>query len=198
MQRINCQKTCPELRRRICVLGMVLAWLFALTACGNTGAGQTSSSQPTPTSLPTPIIPEKPTYTVQSGTVVRTLEFTGRASPLLEQELFFRADGFVGDVLVEREGWVQAGDVLAELEISGLEFQLAQQQLALQAAESNLADSLYLEQIALEQAQIALQQAWLENSNVAILSAEINLAQAQGAVADAQEAYQQTWDPARD
>ena len=148
--------------------------------------------------MPTPIVPEKPTYTVQSGTVVRTLEFTGRASPLLEQELFFKADGFVGEVLVERNAWVQAGDVLAELEISGLEFQLAQQRLALQAAEQNLSDSLYLEQIALEQAQIALQEAQLGNSNVANLSAEINLAQAQNAVADAQAAYQQSWDPARD
>ena len=195
MQRIN--------YRKICILGIMLAWLFTLAACGSAGIGQTSgrrqdgARQPTPTPLPTPIIPEKPIYTVQSGTVVRRLEFTGRASPLLEQELFFRADGFVGDVLVERGDWVQAGDVLAELEISGLEFQLAQQQLALQTAESslaqselNLADSLYLEQVALEKAQINLQQVQLGDSNVAILSAEINLAQAQDAVADAQEAYE--------
>jgi len=194
MQQINHRKRAIQ---KICVLGMMLAWLFSMTACGNTGAGQTSGILPTPTLLPTPIIPEKPTYTIQLGTVVRSLEFTARASPLLEQELFFRADGFVGDLLVERGDWVQAGDVLAELEISGLEFQLAQQQLGLQTAESNLAqaeqnlaDSLYLEQVTLEQAQIGLQQALLGDSNVAILSAEINLAQAQDAVADAQEAYE--------
>jgi len=182
----------------------MLAWLFAVTACGSAGAGQTSSNQATPTPLPTPIIPEKPIYTVQSGTVVRRLEFTGRASPLLEQELFFRADGFVSDVLVERGDWVQAGDVLAELEISGLEFQLAQQQLALQTAGANLAqaeldlaDSLYLQQVALEKAQINLQQAQLGDSNVAILSAEINLAQAQKAVADTQESYELTLAGAR-
>ena len=90
----------------------MLAWLFVMTACSNAGAGQASSSQPTPTPLPTPIIPEKPIYTVQSGTVVRTLEFTGRASPLLEQELFFRADGFVSDVLVQIDPATGAGTVL--------------------------------------------------------------------------------------
>jgi multidrug efflux pump subunit AcrA (membrane-fusion protein) len=202
MQQINDHKRAMQ---KTCVVGVMVLWLLALAACGNTGTGQTSSDQPTPTPLPTPIIPEKPTYTVQSGTVVRTLEFIGRASPFLEQELFFRADGFVGEVFVERGDWVQAGDVLAELEISNLETQLVQQQLSLRTsqlnlaqAEQDLADNLYLEQISLEKAQIKLQQTLLGDSNVAILSAEINLAQAQNALADAQEAYYQAWDPARD
>jgi HlyD family secretion protein len=202
MQRINHHKRAIQ---KTCVLGVMILWLLALTACGNTGTGGASGSQPTPTPLPTPIIPEKPTYTVQSGTVVRTLEFIGRASPLLEQELFFRTDGLVGDVFVERGDWVEAGDALAELEISSLETQLVQKQLALETAELNLAkaeqslaDSLFLEQVSLEKAKIKLEQARTGSSNVAILSAEIKLKQAQNAVAAAQDAYYQAWDPARD
>ena len=188
---------------RFCAVGITLTCLLVMTACGNAGTGQGSgrrqdgARQPTPTPLPTPVVPEKPTYVVRSGTVVRTLEFTGRASPLLEQELFFRADGFVGEVLVERGDWVQAGDVLAELEIGNLENQLAQQQLSqsmsqlnLSQAEQNLADSLYLQKVELQKARIQSQQAQLGDNNVAVLNAQINLAQAQKAVADAQEAYE--------
>jgi multidrug efflux pump subunit AcrA (membrane-fusion protein) len=197
MKRINL--------RKIFVVGMLLLWVFAITACGNVGIGQASNIPPTPTLLPTPIIPEKPTYTVQLGTVVRTLEFTGRASPTLEQELFFRADGFVGDVLVERNAWVQAGDVLAELEIGSLEFQLAQQQLALQTAESNLAqaeqdraDNLVDAQIALEQLTIQMERAQSEDINAPVTIAQIGLDQAILDLEDAQAHYRDVMDGARD
>jgi multidrug efflux pump subunit AcrA (membrane-fusion protein) len=184
---------------------MVLSWLFAMTACGNVGIGPVSDVSPTPTLLPTPIIPEKPTYTVQLGTVVRTLEFTGRASPTLEQELFFRTDGFVGDVLVERNAWVQAGDVLAELEIGGLAFQLAQQQLALQTAESNLAqaeqnltDSIIDAQIARDSIHIQLRQAQSEEVDASVTIAQIGLDQAILELQDAQNYYRDVMDGARD
>ena len=75
----------------------------------------------TPTPLPTPVVLEKPTYTVELGTVVETLEFTGRASPVQEQELFFETGGNVSAVNVARGDWVKAGDVLAELEVDDLE-----------------------------------------------------------------------------
>jgi len=117
----------------ICVLGMLSLLLALLTACGSTGSqGAAGADAATPTPVPTPIIPEKPLYTVQVGTVVQTLEFTGRASPVKEQELFFETGGNVGDVFVARGDWVEAGDVLAELDIADLEKQLEQKQISLQ------------------------------------------------------------------
>jgi multidrug efflux pump subunit AcrA (membrane-fusion protein) len=132
----------------ICLLG-VLSLLFLLVAgCGSTDSQGSSASEATPTPLPTPIVPEKPVYTVQVGTVVQTLEFTGRASPVLEQELYFETGGNVGDVFVARGDWVEAGDVLAELDIADLEKQLSQKQISL--------ETLQLKQ---EQAQIEASEA---------------------------------------
>lgn len=133
----------------IWILGLVGLVLVLLTGCGTTGSsGVAADSQATPTPLPTPIIPEKPMYTVEVGTIVQTLEFTGRASPVLEQELFFETGGSVGDVFVARGDWVQPGDVLAELDIADLQKQLSQKMISLQTT-----------QLKQEQAQIEATQA---------------------------------------
>jgi len=56
-----------------------LALLLALvTACGSSGSPG-AAGDATPTPLPTPVVLEKPTYTVELGTRGETLEFTGRA-----------------------------------------------------------------------------------------------------------------------
>ena len=120
-------------KKRVLGLFSIASLLLAVLAgCGSTGSQSASANEATPTPLPTPIVPEKPIYTVQTGTVVQTLEFTGRASPVLEQELFFETSGNVGDVSVARGDWVQAGDVLAELDIDDLQKQLAQKQVNLE------------------------------------------------------------------
>jgi multidrug efflux pump subunit AcrA (membrane-fusion protein) len=129
--------------RTVCILGLMSLLLALSTACGSTGSQGLSADEATPTPLPTPIIPEKPMYTVEVGTVVQTLEFTGRASPVLEQELFFETNGNVSEVFVARGDWVQAGDVLAELDIDDLQKQLSQKMISLETA-----------QLKLEQAQI--------------------------------------------
>jgi multidrug efflux pump subunit AcrA (membrane-fusion protein) len=85
---------------------------------------------------------------VEVGTVVQTLEFTGRASPVLQQELFFETGGNVGEVFVAAGDWVQAGQVLAELDIDDLQQQLSQRFLSLETAE-----------IKFEQAQIEAREA---------------------------------------
>ena len=128
-----------KLTRRIVQKGNIIHFLLlgialSLIACASDGQNS-SSSGATPTPLPTPVVPEKPTYLVEQGQVVKTLEFIGRVSPVLEQELFFKTDGFVADVYFSRGDQVQTGDLLAELEIGDLQNQLAQQQLALQTAE---------------------------------------------------------------
>jgi HlyD family secretion protein len=156
MSRINSHR---GNMRTICILGLISLLLAFLTACGLTGS-QAGSAEATPTPLPTPIVPEKPMYTVQVGTVVQTLEFTGRASPVLEQELFFETNGNVSEVFVARGDWVQAGDVLAELNIDDLQTQLSQKMVSLEMAE-----------LKMEQAQI--------EATEAITTALMNLDEAQ-------------------
>jgi multidrug efflux pump subunit AcrA (membrane-fusion protein) len=119
----------------ICLLSVLSLLLVLVTGCGSTDSERASANEATPTPLPTPIIPEKPVYTVEVGTVVQTLEFTGRASPVLEQELFFETGGSVGDLFFARGDWVQAGDVVAELDIADLQKQLTQKQISLQTTQ---------------------------------------------------------------
>ncbi len=174
------------------LLGSLL-FLVLLTACGSRGA------QPTPTPFPTPVVPEKPTYTVERGSVVKTLEFRGRVSPVTEQELFFETDGYVRDVHIALGDLVKEGDRLAELEISDLENQLAQAEVALQTAELRLrqaeqenADALAEARIALDKSQLQLAQTQAKDVNADVTIAEVNLSQALQAVADAEREYQES------
>ncbi len=71
----------------ILVLLMVLS-----SAC----SAKSTEQQATPTPIPTPVIPTKPTYKVQLGTVDQKVKFTGRIVPVVEQELFFGVGGPCG------------------------------------------------------------------------------------------------------
>lgn len=176
--------------------------ILLLTACSQ----GTQAEAPTPTPLPTPVAVEKPTYTVQRGTVARALEVTGRVAPVAEQRLFFRSDGFVREVFVARDEEVQAGRPLAELEIGSLEEEMAQALLARQTAETNLAgaeqqnqDALAEAQIRLETARLQLQRAQSQSVSAAVTSAQVALTQAEEALAYAEteyaEALDRPWEP---
>jgi HlyD family secretion protein len=187
--------------QKIWVIGPVIL-LVLLAACGQSSQGGTA---PTPTPFPTPVAVEKPTYTVQRGTVVRTLEFTGRVSPVRERELFFKRSGHVSTIYVARGDQVSAGDLLAELELGDLENQIAQAQVALQTAETTLAnaeldnaDALADSRIALESARIRLEQAQNKDIDAAVNVAYLRLTEAQRNMDDVQAAYDQAWDSARD
>jgi HlyD family secretion protein len=168
-----------------------LALLLALvTACGSSGSPG-AAGDATPTPLPTPVVLEKPTYTVELGTVVETLEFTGRASPVQQQELFFETGGNVSTVNVARGDWVKAGDVLAELEVDDLQKQLAQKkisletsQLKLEQAQIDAVEAITTSLTKLEEAKANLKTAKLTSTNdlasarAAVASAETGLANA--------------------
>jgi multidrug efflux pump subunit AcrA (membrane-fusion protein) len=177
----------------ICVYLCPLIILVLLTACGGGGP------LPTPTFLPTPVVPPKPTYTVQRGTVVKTLEFRGRVSPVTEQELFFETDGYVRAVHVAQGDIVEAGDLLAELEVGDLENQLAQAEVSLQTAELRLgqaeqenADALVEARITLEKAKLVLAQTEAQDVTADVTIAHVSLTQAQQAVTDAEREYQES------
>lgn len=192
-----------QFRDRFLIWLMVVSAL-SLTACSLDDPSAASSGA-TPTPLPTPIVPEKPLYTVEQGTVVNTLEFTGRVSPVLEEELFFKSDGFVAEVYVDRGDQVSEGDLLAELEIGDLQNRLAQQQLALQTAELTLeqaeetaSDQLLEAQINLDKLTLQLAQEQTNPGSGRTTAAAVGLEAAQRELADAQEAYDTAWEPARD
>ena len=187
-RRLRCSR---RIMQTTCLLGALSLLLALLAGCGSVGSGSarpkgtSPDNEATPTPLPTPVIPEKPVYTVQTGTVVQTLEFTGRASPVLEHELFFETKGNVGDVFVARGDWVQPGDVLAELDIDDLEKQLAQKYVSQQTT-----------QLKIEQAQVEAREAItttlrkVEEAQVDLASAKTtaanDLAAAQASVASAE------------
>lgn len=109
------------------------------TTLENPFAGQ--AEEPTPTPIPTAIVPLKPTYEVKTGEILRQTAFSGRVSPVEVYELFFRSGGRVRQIYVTRNEMVQAGDVIADLEIDDLERQVVSAQLNLDRAQSRLAEA---------------------------------------------------------
>ena len=86
-----------------------------------------------------------------------------------KQELYFKTNGYVKRVLVERDDQVQAGDLLVELEIDDLLKQMAQAEVTLNSAQLRLDEAEKSLERQIAQAQWALQ------------VAQVNLAEAQKA-----------------
>lgn len=130
-------------------------WIaFWLAACSGTGA------KVTPTLVPTPMTVEKPHYIVSRGTVTRTVQLTGRVTPIQQQELFFRSDGVVKEVLVKAGAPVQAGAVLARLdEPEQYQADMAAAELAYVQAQRNLEQVTLDTPIKLAEAKQALEKA---------------------------------------
>lgn len=168
----------------IMVSGMVSS--CALLPTGR--SDRAASEAPTPTPIPTAIVPTKPTYKVAKGEVVDELTFSGRISPVLEKELFFRTDGRVRTVFSKRNEMIKKGTVIAELENDALErdlkaaeLELERAQVTLDAAKRELEfnlraakDNLEIEQIKLA----SLQAAQSPDANaIAIQQKQIDLSQ---------------------
>jgi len=179
---------------------LVLTLLVILvTACSARSPGDPSSSSgkgPTPTPLPPEPGVEQPTYIVQRGRVARKLEFTARVAPVQQADLFFRADGHLARLFVQRDQEVQEGDVLAELEMADLRRDLEAAQLEWQQAQIESRREISRTQVALQEAELALE--WAVALDAAVVEARIDVARSQDALARAQEAYDEAWDTARD
>lgn len=149
---------------------------------------RTASEAPTPTPIPTAIVPTKPTYKVQKGEVVDELTFSGRISPVLENELYFRTDGRVRTVFSKRNDVVKKGTVIAELENDALERDLKSAELelergtvTLEAAKRDLEFSIKIAQnnLDIEQIKLAKLQAQQapDPNDIAVQQKQIDLAQ---------------------
>lgn len=112
----------------ICVLIAVL-----VSAC----AAVQQVDEPTPTPIPPPVIPTKPTYKVAAGEVVRKLEFSGRVAPVIQEELYFKISGRVAKVLAARGDQVKAGQLLAELETGASPVDVRRAEINLELAKLN-------------------------------------------------------------
>jgi len=179
-------------------LWLVVLLVAVLATAGGCSEGSTSSSQePTPTPIPPPVVPDEPTYVVRRGDVQDSLSFSGRVSPSLEEELFFRSSGRIKGVYVERGDSVEQGQLLAELDNDDLLRQLDQALLELDTTTLNYDSAVANKEYQIERAGMNLEINKLQLERLrsqaadrtAIELAGINLERAQIAVQLAQAAF---------
>lgn len=178
------------LKSRIYHLVTLVFSLLLVAGCAllpSTRTQQAANEPPTPTPIPTSPVPAKPTYKVQKGEVVKEMTFSGRISPVKEEDLFFRTNGRVRTVFVKRNDTIKKGDVLADLEIEGLERDLASAQLELERAqvtldeaEKGLAFDRKSTQLQYDMASIRLdklRQSGADSTSIALAEKELEIAQ---------------------
>jgi multidrug efflux pump subunit AcrA (membrane-fusion protein) len=190
--------------KRFTIVIILLLTLLFISACtllpGGDGRerGQSLTIQqgPTPTPVPTPIVPTKPTYRVARGDVVEMEKFSGRIAPVEEVELFFRTGGWVRNVYVERDDFVEPGQVLADLEIDDLERDLESRNLDLErvqsvldAAEDDLAIEIRRAEVDKEIVELRLEQIRTKDLSPRQQQAAADLEKAHIALKQAQEDY---------
>lgn len=171
---------------------IALMLLFALTGCqllpdSRSDQRALGREAPSPTPIPTAIVPTSPTYSVQRGEIVDEMSFSGRIVPATQEELFFETSGRVRTVFVERNETIEAGTTIADLEIDDLERELTAAQLALEraqalldAAERTLEFDRRTAEINLEMAQLTLDSLNEDNASeteIAMQARRIELAE---------------------
>lgn len=142
------------------------AMLFALfiSVLLASGCGAPGRAAPTPTPWPTPIVSEKPTYTVQRGTVVQRFLLSGQVVPVVWAALYFTVDGKLTSLKVTDGTEVNQGDIMAELDTKALNDQLEEAQISLEQAHDQYKQQGSSQQYALQRAQdnLRLQQITME------------------------------------
>ncbi|HWQ15097.1 MAG TPA: HlyD family efflux transporter periplasmic adaptor subunit [Roseiflexaceae bacterium] len=169
---------------------LFVAVLMALTACS--AAPQAQSGEPTPTPRPVQAQLEKPTYTVQRGTVVDEIKVSGFVAAVKQQELSFTQSGFLKVLYVDRTDVVTEGQLLAELDLGDLPNQLRQAEVALEQAQLQLDRNKAQRAFDQRRAQLDLEDAQARLRELQAPPDPRELAAAQRAVADAQTALEET------
>ncbi len=184
-------------------VSIVLLVVFLVVAAGCNTRPQ---DQPTPTPIPTSVVPEKPTYIVSRGTVENLVEFSARVSPLQEQDLFFKVGGYVSIVYVEKGDWVETGTVLAELEVDDLLNQLALVELDLESAQEAYNSAVeahqrrvFSAQMGLDVAKLRLERAQASPPLSNLLSLKLSVERAAERLEETRVAYKEAldrpWEP---
>ena len=144
------------------------------------------------------------TATVRRGSLVVAASGTGTLVPNAELDLSFSSGGRLNEVLVEVGDEVQAGDVLARLDDTDAQSQVAQAEINQRLAELQLAEltgtpdasDLAAAQYQLTSAQEALKDLLNGPSAEEIIIAQADMATAEKQLQQAQSAYDQvSWRP---
>lgn len=130
-------------RRNVRQLIVFLIGMLLMTGCASQATFGDAIIEGEPTPIPTPVVPNKPVYTVERGDIVYERSFFGRITPVVTSDVRFEIDGRVLESYFESNDEVHAGDILAVLDTSGLENQLlsAQEQLAIAQSIFDSADN---------------------------------------------------------
>jgi multidrug efflux pump subunit AcrA (membrane-fusion protein) len=145
------------MKRTWIICAFALLVIPPLAACSS--ATITQQTQPTPTPLPAAPALERPTYTVQRGTVERPLDVNGRVTPIDLVRLEFRRAGRVARINVKQGDSVEAGDILAELEQADKLAALRVAEDGLAQAQRDLASAQQQQATAIDQAELELREA---------------------------------------
>jgi HlyD family secretion protein len=130
------------LAKKLGLMLVLVTLMVSLEACGPGGF----NSRATPTPLPPVVNYEKAVFTVTRGSIVSEREIQSEIVPAKQDDLFFRASGFISRVVVKPGDMVKQGDLLAEMQVDDLLNQLQQSQIDLEVSQANLAkDKVQLE-----------------------------------------------------
>jgi RND family efflux transporter MFP subunit len=117
---------------------------------------------------PDPALENKPPFTVQRGNVTREINLTGQITSTTNKQLSFRAGGPIDKILIKKNDKVKSGQLLANLYLSKIQFDLKRAQINLDI------DKLNLE---LEKQQPRLVSQNVQDINLAIKQKQIDLAE---------------------
>lgn len=179
----------------IILMFCILAACTGQPPVDGTPAAQVATSTP----IPTVEAVARPTYTVQRGDVEERFEFSGRWQPRDQAQLSFEIAGTIRRVEVQAGDTVAAGQLLADLQITDLENQLASAQLELESAQAGLESGSEGTVMSVVDAEVALANARLRLESVRAQSPWTSVASARVAVDSAElavEAAQRTYDDA--
>lgn len=179
---------------RLLFVLIVVGAAFGTTACDVGGGQAASKEEPTPTPIPTSVVPTNPTYVVQRGDVIRELQFSGRIAPVVEQELFFRSGGYVKEVYARRNDEVEEGDLLAELEVPDLLNQITQKEAELQSVQMDQDRRITEAENSVRAANLRLAKLEASRSASQLVGARIDLEKARTALQDARAEYNESLD----
>lgn len=137
-------------KKSLLALGLITSLLaIMLTSC--VGASKAGS---TPTPLPPMVSYEKAIFTVERGPIVSEKKIFGEILPSRQDDLYFKATGYVERVTVKQGVEMKKGDLLAELQVSDLLDQLEQANIDLEVAQAALEKDTTQRQYDMQKAQI--------------------------------------------
>lgn len=132
------------------------------------------------------------TAVISRGSIEQTVSATGNVAPQSKVTLSFESSGRIAQILVKEGQQVKAGDALAGLDTTSLQFQIAQAQASLASAQARLRQAqepVSAEDLASAQAALASAQASYDRTQAG--PSKEDLASAQAALDSAKASYEE-------